>query len=209
MKRIIVLTLLGAASIGAFAQGSMNLGNQLGATVFRAPISGPVPGSPTTEIHGQSTGALYFPTGSANYQGATFLSGAGFTFALYAGPAGTAENALTLVTTRPFNTGGSAGFITTSTVQIPGVDAGLTASFQIRAWDNASGATYALATIKGKSEVVVSGQLGGVNAAGTLFPINPDSVGWTAFNIYAVPEPSTFVLAGLGAAALVIFRRRK
>ncbi len=30
-----------------------------------------------------------------------------------------------------------------------------------------------------------------------------------SFNIYTVPEPSTFVLAGLGAASLLIFRRRK
>lgn len=30
-----------------------------------------------------------------------------------------------------------------------------------------------------------------------------------AMNFYAVPEPTTFALAGLGAAALVIFRRRK
>ena len=29
------------------------------------------------------------------------------------------------------------------------------------------------------------------------------------FNLYFVPEPSTFALAGLGAAALMIFRRRK
>jgi hypothetical protein len=29
------------------------------------------------------------------------------------------------------------------------------------------------------------------------------------FNIYVVPEPSTFVLAGLGAAALMIIRRRR
>jgi len=29
-----------------------------------------------------------------------------------------------------------------------------------------------------------------------------------SFNLVAVPEPSTFVLAGLGAAALMIFRRR-
>ena len=30
-----------------------------------------------------------------------------------------------------------------------------------------------------------------------------------SFNLYMVPEPSTFALAGLGAAALMIFRRRK
>lgn len=210
MKKIIVLTLVGAASIGAFAQGSLNFGNQLGSTVFRAPISGPVPGNPTLAIHGQGTGPLYFPQGSTDYQGATFLAGAGFTLGLYAGAASVVDpSLLTLITTRTFNTGGAAGFITTSTVQIPGVDAGLGAKFQIRAWDNSTGATWEQATIRGQSEMVLSGALGGVNAQGTLFPINPDSSGWTAFNIAVIPEPSTFVLAGLGAAALVIFRRRK
>lgn len=208
MKKIIVLTLVGAASFGAFGQGLMNLGNQLGATVFRAPISGPVSGNPTLEIHGQGTGSLYFPQGSTSYAGASFLAGSGFSFSLYAG---TSDATLALVpgSVKPFNTGGAAGFVTTSAVTIPGIDAGLTCRFQIRAWDNASGATYELATIRGASEIVTSGQLGGVNAQGTLFPINPDSTGWTAFNIHVIPEPSTFVLAGLGAAALVIFRRRK
>lgn len=40
-----------------------------------------------------------------------------------------------------------------------------------------------------------------------------EPTGWTALGsdliMTAVPEPSTFVLAGLGAAALLIFRRRK
>jgi len=36
-----------------------------------------------------------------------------------------------------------------------------------------------------------------------------DSVGMAAFTVSSVPEPSTFALAGLGAAAMLIFRRRK
>jgi hypothetical protein len=33
--------------------------------------------------------------------------------------------------------------------------------------------------------------------------------GFSVFNAVAVPEPSTFALAGLGLASLLIFRRRK
>ena len=47
-------------------------------------------------------------------------------------------------------------------------------------------------------------------------PTNPQAqpsdflmTGLTAFTVGIVPEPSTFALAGLGAAALLIFRRRK
>jgi hypothetical protein len=36
-----------------------------------------------------------------------------------------------------------------------------------------------------------------------------DTVGMAPFGIGFLPEPSTFALAGLGAAALLIFRRRK
>jgi hypothetical protein len=61
----------------------------------------------------------------------------------------------------------------------------------------------------GKSIVATSGALGGVNSDGVAFPVNPKTVGTTSFNIYFVPEPSTIALAGLGAASLLIFRRRK
>lgn len=33
--------------------------------------------------------------------------------------------------------------------------------------------------------------------------------GMTAFGVQAIPEPATFALAGLGAAAMLVFRRRK
>ena len=39
----------------------------------------------------------------------------------------------------------------------------------------------------------------------------PPNMPGQSFNLYiqSIPEPSTFALAGLGAAALLIFRRRK
>lgn len=41
-------------------------------------------------------------------------------------------------------------------------------------------------------------------------PTNPATLdGWAAPVTLVVPEPSTFALAGLGAAALLLFRRRK
>jgi hypothetical protein len=39
------------------------------------------------------------------------------------------------------------------------------------------------------------------------FNTAPPSVNLVSFNIYTIPEPGTFVLAGLGAASLLLFRR--
>ena len=217
MKKFIVLTLLGASSIGAFAQGSLTFGNNINATIFRAPIFGPVPTNPGQQIVGQSTSALFFPTGTTLYQGATFLNGTGFSLAVFGGPNSTVDPAnLVLLTQTTFRTGGSAGFVNTGAVQIPGADAGTAGKFQVRAWDNLGGTitSWALAlanpaVAKGTTPMVTTGALGGVDSNGNAFPVAPDSTGWTSFNIAAVPEPSTFVLAGLGAAGLLIFRRRK
>jgi hypothetical protein len=40
-------------------------------------------------------------------------------------------------------------------------------------------------------------------------PATPTELDIPSFNLDPVPEPSTFALAGLGSAALLIFRRRK
>ncbi len=43
----------------------------------------------------------------------------------------------------------------------------------------------------------------------TSTPLNFNGSGMLAFGVTPVPEPATFALAGLGAAAMLIFRRRK
>ena len=80
------------------------------------------------------------------------------------------------------------------------------------AWDNSSALypTWAEASVAwaagtiaaGKSGAFTLASIGGdVNTAPFITPLS--------FNLYMVPEPSTFALAGLGAAAMLIFRRRK
>jgi hypothetical protein len=66
-----------------------------------------------------------------------------------------------------------------------------------------------------------SGSVGfyGISSVGTGIPLNPagsaadvmgvsPAIGGFALTGYLIPEPCTFALCGLGAAALVIFRRR-
>jgi len=50
-------------------------------------------------------------------------------------------------------------------------------------------------------------QLFNINAV--VFPATPATTTFAPFTVGVVPEPSTFALAGLGAAALLLFRRRK
>ena len=200
MKKTLLTLVVVAFGVSSFAQGTLNILNTLG-TSFRAQVYGPQVADPGASLHGQSPAGV--PPGSTAYTG-PLLAGTGFSFAVYAGPSGTPEGSLALLITVPFRTGGAAGLISPlPDFIVPGVPTGQAATLQVRAWDNSTGGTFALATVRGASELFQSGLLGG----GINF--SPDMVGWTSFNIAAVPEPSTFVLAGLGAAALLIFRRRK
>ena len=217
MKKIALITLVAATAATSFGQGFLDWGNAF-AGGERHPIYGPEVGNPGLSITGQS--ALGTPAGSTVYSGG-LLTGTGYTFAIYAGPSSAADSgALSLLVSTTFRTttatGLPKGLVTGATVSVPGVTAGNSAKFQIRAWDNAGGTltSWALATqavggspAVGFSSVVTSAALGGIDSLGNIVA-NPSTIGWTSFNIYAVPEPSTFVLAGLGAAGLLIFRRR-
>jgi len=209
MKRTLLSIAVTALTISSFAQGTLNVGNNFTGT-FRAPIYAPEPGNPTAVLSGQSSGGV--PAGATVYNGnllGAFNTGANYTFAVYGGAAGILDPAqLGLVISTPFRSAAGnalpAGLITTlAGVAVPGVATGNAATLQVRVWDNTTGASYATATTRGASALFQSAPLGG----GVVFA--PDMIGWASFNIAVVPEPSTFVLAGLGAAALVIFRRRK
>jgi hypothetical protein len=210
MKKTLVTLLSSVLAVSAFAQGTVNVGNNFSG--FRAPIYAPDTGNPLTPHSGQS--ALGIPTGSTVY-GGPLLQGTNFTFAFYAGPVGTLPANLTLRASTTFRTAATdalpAGLVFPITdVVIPGVLAGSPAAYEIRVWDNVGGTitSFDLAFSKGRSGVFTSGPLGGIDPGGNPV-LPPSTTGFTSFNITAVPEPSTFVLAGLGAAALVIFRRRK
>jgi len=96
--------------------------------------------------------------------------------------------------------GTSAGYFVASpaTVTIPGYSSG-PVSFIVQAYH---GASYAAADWKGQSASFTVPSL----ATGLATP--GDMVGMQGF-IVTVPEPSIFALAGLGAAGLMAFRRKK
>jgi hypothetical protein len=222
MKKTLLTALLMAGAASVFGQGAIVWGNN--PSGFRAPVYQPDPGNPTLQTTGQSSAGT--PAGSTVYAGpligANSGAGGSYTFAFFAGTSGQASNQLTLLGSTTFRTATGnavpAGLVVGGTVTVPGAPAGDTAHFQIRVWNNQGGTitTWAAAeaawlaglTAAGVTPIVTSAQLGGIDSNSNVIATPVDS-GWVSFNVTSVPEPTTFALAGLGAAALMIFRRRK
>lgn len=96
--------------------------------------------------------------------------------------------------TRPFSN--VAGTISPAIATIPGYSSG-PVSLQVYVTGSANGVDY-----WGKSAVLELPSI----ATGTTLPGYLD--GLQSFNVVPVPEPTTLALAGLGAAALLMYRRR-
>lgn len=105
------------------------------------------------------------------------------------------------------------GYFDNGVLLVPGVAAGATASFEVRAW---SGATaYDAATLKGSASFTQAtgtwdDGVGGTNPPG---PKSGPDLAVPSFTVGAagtpvIPEPSTIALGVLGAAALLIRRRK-
>ena len=220
MKKTLITTLLLAAAVGAFAQGSINFGNQFGSG-FISPIYNVDPANPANVVRGNS--ATSRPVGNpATVYAGGLLQGSGFTMGLFVGAAGTPVNQLHLASTAAFRsgTGGAnalpAGLITSQlALVIQGIEAGAPAQLEIRAWDNRGGTVSTWDAVlanpsvaRGTSGTFLSGGLGGIDSSGNPV-IPPNTSGWQSFGLYIVPEPSTIALAVLGFGSLLLFRRRK
>jgi len=105
----------------------------------------------------------------------------------------------------PTRTGISLGTFNGGTVGIDGTAAGQVVKMYVVGWASADG-------VGGLGSSIAVGWsnpfLMTLGSSGTPGP-NLPTAGMTAFGVSPVPEPSTFALAGLGAAAMLIFRRRK
>ena len=155
----------------------------------------------------------------------------GFRYELFFAPAGTLNPAL-FVGSGVIATNTTAGRFTIGTGSIiPGAAAGGTSAIMIRGWSASLGADWATAILQqgiiggffGQSAIAPNFLMGGgplnvptspvFGGANGILPLvvaaSPNGVGFTLTYVPVVPEPTSMALAGIGAAAMVIFRRRK
>jgi hypothetical protein len=214
MKKLLTIAaLLGAASL-SFGQGTVNF--SAGATAATRISTNQVVGGPATgQING--AGSYYFALFAAptsNNSSGSGLNPTGLGWSLVGGTYGTNTAALGRFNGNPstdgtvvagFPTGSSANFLVVGwSANVAGPDWNAFVNW----YNNGEPASTGWA---GKSLIAQNVQLGGgLTPQGNIFGANPGQVpGFLLGRIDAVPEPSTMALAGLGAAALMIFRRRK
>jgi hypothetical protein len=219
MKKILALTLLAAASVSLYGQGIVQFQNRdttvtpnVVAPIYVDATNGAgLNGSDTTLraalLGGPSTATAAFIPGSL-YSGSTGASTAG-TLSLLASPS-------TGATWATFRTGAAAGYVAVGTDAARDTLQPFSTQVEVQvvAWNggyNDWASAYA-AWLAGTPGVKIgaSNPLFVTTPSGATDPNLTKLVGLSSFAIVSnVPEPSTFALVGLGAAALMIFRRRK
>jgi hypothetical protein len=199
MKKTLTTIALVGATLGAFAQGTVLFENSLG--------------TGNVSFSGGSSPSAASPAGT--YDVALLFNPATST-------AGITQAQLTQVAFyAPAGTGNGAGyFYDPATVTTPsGTGSGV---FEVVAWAGGSFTTWAAASAAGSGVTYLTtgaNLVEFVNSMGSN-PANPPATAavplsgtggtWNGNLVLTpVPEPTTIALGGLGAAALMMFRRRK
>jgi hypothetical protein len=220
MKRLILTALAVSTATAAFAQGTVAFNNRVVGTINnRVYIYTNGPAGANSYQAGNGTADT--PTGgTTSWVGYTGLTGSGWMAAIMAGVGGgLSESALsfgTTPTTTTFRGGINAGgFVaTTATLNNVPIDTAM-ATLDVFVWNSAAAGitdpAAAYAAWKSGSVLWAGGTSGAFNVANIGGVVNgpPNITGMPSFSVYIVPEPATMALAGLGAAAMLIFRRRK
>jgi hypothetical protein len=195
MKKLLLTTALVAGmSASVFAQGTVYVDNSLNSTAGTTATAG---------------GLIYVKTGAP----APVLLATDVSFALLAG---TSSSSLVLVTTGTGATEAGdfdAPGLFTDNRQVPyslaaaSVPGGGTAWLELEVWQGTTIASYAAAQAAQNEPTGYAIFQNAVGTVGSTSPA-PTLTGMPAL-VMTTPEPSTMVLGGLGAAALLLFRRRK
>jgi len=172
MKKILIVAAM-LASLGAYAQGTVNFANIVIANNVRV-VDAPV----------------------FDVDGTTKLAGPGFQAQLVAGP--NAGSLAVIGTPTGFLTAGGAGYFSGGTRTIASVTPGSSATLQVQAWNASGGATYANASAKGQSPALTIATGG----SGTPASLPANMIGLQSFSLVPEPSTIALGAIGLAALFL-------
>jgi len=208
MKKLVLTAVASLACLAAFGQGKISFQNNSTHLVYYDPVR-----VSDASLSGKAVSPGLMPSGIT-------LVGD-----LYVG---TSSSSLSLISSTSF--GAAPGSFSTMSVQVPAIPGGTSVFVVAQVRDSAHaaeatwtpgfqgqglgwyGASQEFTFVLGTSSISYPAMwsTAGNWAAGT-FPLDSSAGAGAlgAIGVAAVPEPTTFALAGLGAAAMLIFRRRK
>lgn len=210
MKKTLLTLAFVATTASLMAQGTVTFANALSAwnSGTSAANYGPIPGQPDRLVYLDTMGV------NANLlRGTNWAATIAFAPGTVANPAALTTYALNGaadgLSKFRVSTTSSPGTWSTGARTLPGVNPGETATLQIRVWDVALFPTWDAARLAPGAVTGASALFAyTVPAAGTVDATKYYMDNFRGFVVTGIPEPSSFALLGLGAAAMLIFRRR-
>jgi len=205
MKKILTLAALTGLTLSVFGQGQVQFNNRLTSATPTVDAKIFLDAVGTVALDGSNTLYRAALIGGATTGTASSASAIG-TLSLLASPS--SGNTWTT-----FRTGAAAGYVGVGTdvARDSGLPYGSTGLFQVVAWVGTE-TTWAAAYADWKSGLIKAGFSNALTLPTSTGPTDlavPTLAGLQAFAVTSIPEPSTFALAGMGVAAMMIFRRRK
>jgi hypothetical protein len=195
MKKLLTVVALACATSFASAQGLINWANTSSTLISYLGLPLPVNTSPGTTFN---FGLFIAPLGTPAPVDVLGISDPNWQFAA----------AYTVNSTAA---AGAGRMQNPGVATITGYNPGTSVNYIVRVWQSTTGgsdwaaAKNGLVTL-GDSALGTALLGGGAIGTPSAFGVSPGQIG--GFN-FPIPEPSSMALAGLGAASLLLFRRRK